>query len=65
MISSIDGFHNPFFIGVAGSGMSALAQYLKGAGKNVSGSDRFFAPGVFNEIQENLWFSEQNMTISK
>lgn len=54
MISSINDFKNPFFIGVAGSGMSALAQYLKGIGKNVSGSDRFFAPGVYNETQEKL-----------
>lgn len=41
-------------MGVAGSGMSALAQYLKGIGKDVSGSDRFFAPGVYNETQEKL-----------
>jgi UDP-N-acetylmuramate--alanine ligase len=54
MISSINDFKNPFFIGVAGSGMSALAQYLKGIGKDVSGSDRFFAPGVYNETQEKL-----------
>ncbi len=54
MISSIHDFKNPFFIGVAGSGMSAIAQYLKGIGKNVSGSDRFFAPGIFNETQEKL-----------
>ncbi len=54
MISSINDFKNPFFIGVAGSGMSALAQYLKGIGKNVNGSDRFFAPGVNNETQEKL-----------
>jgi len=54
MISSINEFRNPFFIGVAGTGMSALAQYLKGIGKNVSGSDRFFAPGVYNEVQEKL-----------
>ncbi len=54
MITSIHDFKNPFFIGVAGTGMSALAQYLKGVGKNVSGSDRFFAPGVYNETQEKL-----------
>ncbi len=54
MISSIADFQNPFFIGVAGSGMSALAQYLQGVGKIVSGSDRFFAPGVLNETQEKL-----------
>ena len=32
-----------FFIGVAGSGMSAAAQYLKGRGHGVSGSDRIFS----------------------
>lgn len=54
MISSLKDFSNPFFIGVAGVGMSAIAQYLEGTGMNVSGSDRFFAPGVYNEIQEKL-----------
>ncbi len=29
-------------IGIAGTGMSAIAQYLKGTGKEVSGSDRLF-----------------------
>lgn len=54
MISSVQDFKNPFFIGVAGTGMSALAQYLQGVGKNVSGSDRFFAPNVYNETREKL-----------
>jgi UDP-N-acetylmuramate--alanine ligase len=54
MITSIHDFKNPFFIGVAGSGMSAIAQYLKGIGKNVSGSDRFFKEGEYNETKENL-----------
>lgn len=54
MISSIQDFQRPFFIGIAGSGMSAIAQYLKGIGKDVSGSDRFFAPGVYNETREKL-----------
>ena len=54
MISSINDFKTPFFIGVAGVGMSAIAQYLQGIGKNVSGSDRFFAPGEYNEIKEKL-----------
>ncbi len=54
MTSGIDNFKNVFFIGVAGTGMSAIAQYLAGIGKNVSGSDRFFAPGIYNEIQEKL-----------
>src|SRR6187455_99725 len=54
MISSLSDFKNPFFIGVAGTGMSALAQYLQGIGKNVSGSDRYFKEGEFNETQEKL-----------
>jgi len=54
MISSLSDFQNPFFIGVAGTGMSALAQYLRGIGKNVSGSDRYFKDGEFNETKEKL-----------
>lgn len=54
MISSVKDFQKPFFIGIAGSGMSAIAQYLKGIGKEVSGSDRFFAEGQYNEIKEKL-----------
>src|SRR5436190_7872351 len=54
MVSSIRDFKTPFFIGIAGSGMSAIAQYLKGIGKNVSGSDRFFKAGEPNEIKEKL-----------
>ncbi len=54
MINSLDSFKSPFFIGVAGAGMSAIAQYLKGIGKEVSGSDRFFVSGQFNETREKL-----------
>ena len=54
MINSIDDFQQPFFIGIAGSGMSAIAQYLQGSGKQVAGSDRFFKPGEFNEIKSKL-----------
>lgn len=54
MISSINDFQRPFFIGVAGAGMSAIAQYLKGIGKDVSGSDRFFKAGEPNDIKEKL-----------
>jgi UDP-N-acetylmuramate--alanine ligase len=53
-IKSLDNFNHIFFIGVAGTGMSALAQYLVGIGKKVSGSDRYFAEGVFNETEEML-----------
>lgn len=45
---------SPFFIGVAGAGMSAIAQYLQGTGKKVSGSDRFFNEGKAGEIKEKL-----------
>jgi UDP-N-acetylmuramate--alanine ligase len=54
MISSLDNYQNIFFIGVAGAGMSALAQYLAGVGKTVSGSDRFFIPGQANETKDKL-----------
>jgi UDP-N-acetylmuramate--alanine ligase len=45
---------NYFFIGIAGSGMSAIAQYLKYSGHNVSGSDRQFVEGEFNETKDAL-----------
>ena len=54
MIQSIDQFKNVFFIGIAGVGMSAIAQWLAGEGKNVSGSDRYFLPGQANETKEKL-----------
>ncbi len=54
MISGINDFKNVFFIGVAGVGMSAIAQYLAGIEKNVSGSDRYFAAGEYNETKERL-----------
>ena len=54
MISSLDNYRNIFFIGVAGAGMSALAQYLAGIGKAISGSDRFFLPGQYNETKDKL-----------
>ena len=54
MIEKISDFQNVFFIGVAGVGMSAIAQYLAGNGKNVSGSDRYFQEGEFNRTREQL-----------
>ncbi|MEP7277359.1 MAG: Mur ligase domain-containing protein [Bacteroidota bacterium] len=54
MISGINDFNHVFFIGVAGTGMSAIAQYLAGIGKTVSGSDRYFLPGVLNDTKEKL-----------
>ena len=54
MVTGINDFKNVFFIGIAGVGMSAIAQYLAGIEKNVSGSDRYFAAGEFNETKTKL-----------
>lgn len=54
MIKTVEDFQNPFFIGVAGVGMSALAQYLSGIGKKVSGSDRYFVPRKDNHTKNQL-----------
>jgi UDP-N-acetylmuramate--alanine ligase len=54
MVQSLDHFRYPFFMGIAGSGMSALAQYLNGIGKNVSGSDRYFGEGEAADTREKL-----------
>lgn len=42
MVAQVLDKQNFFFAGVAGAGMSAIAQYLSGSGKTVSGSDRLF-----------------------
>ena len=54
MSQNISEFQNIFFIGIAGAGMSALAQYLKGTGKNISGSDRYFSPDAYNKTKNQL-----------
>jgi UDP-N-acetylmuramate--alanine ligase len=54
MITSINDFKSIFFIGIAGAGMSAIAQYLAGAGKRVSGSDRYFRQDEYNQTKEKL-----------
>lgn len=54
MIKGLKDIERVFFIGVAGVGMSAIAQYLAGVGKQVSGSDRYFKAGDENEIQQKL-----------
>lgn len=54
MISSLNNYQNIFFIGIAGAGMSALAQYLAGIGKTISGSDRFFVAGQPNDTKDKL-----------
>ncbi len=45
---------NFFFIGVAGAGMSAIAQYLSGIGKTVKGSDRLFTKNENEYIKKQL-----------
>jgi len=42
------------FVGIAGSGMSALAQFLARKGAPVSGSDRSFDRGLFPESRAQL-----------
>ncbi len=54
MITGIHDFKNVYFIGVAGAGMSAIAQYLAGIDKKVSGSDRYFKEGEFNDTKAKL-----------
>lgn len=54
MITSVQDFKNVFFIGVAGTGMSAIAQYLAGSGVAVSGSDRYFLAGEPNDTRTKL-----------
>ena len=54
MVSNLQGIRSYFFIGIAGAGMSAIAQYLQGAGMQVSGSDRFFNQGKAGDIKEKL-----------
>jgi len=51
---SINKYNNIFFIGVAGVGMSAIAQYLQGIGKQVSGSDRYFVADQPNDTKTKL-----------
>lgn len=54
MIKGINDYKNVFFIGVAGTGMSAIAQYLAGINIRVSGSDRYFKEGEFNYTKDKL-----------
>ena len=51
---SLSELNNIFFIGIAGSGMSALAQFLAGSQKNISGSDRYFTNDIENETKQKL-----------
>jgi UDP-N-acetylmuramate--alanine ligase len=50
----LQSYNHFFFIGIAGTGMSAIAQYLNGVGKQVSGSDRLFGSDSKNEIERQF-----------
>ncbi len=50
----IENYQSYFFIGVAGAGMSAIAQFLSGIGKNISGSDRYFVDGKNSDTRKKL-----------
>ena len=54
MNKTLTDYTTVFFIGIAGAGMSAIAQYLAGSGINVSGSDRYFKENEFNETRSKL-----------
>jgi UDP-N-acetylmuramate--alanine ligase len=54
MVTSLENIRHPFFVGIAGAGMSAIAQYLQGTGVQVAGSDRFFDEGKAGDIKEKL-----------
>ncbi len=59
-INTISQIRKIHFIGVAGVGMSALAQYMNDLGCEVSGSDRYFTPNDPNETRVRL--EEQGIT---
>lgn len=67
----IQSYSSYFFIGIAGTGMSAIAQYLQGVGKQVSGSDRMFSANSKMRIQEQfesqgiICFSQDGSGISQ
>jgi UDP-N-acetylmuramate--alanine ligase len=71
--------NNFFFAGVAGAGMSAIAQYMSGIGKQVCGSDRLFNTSendktkaqleaenimCYNQLQTNLNNTHQVLVVS-
>lgn len=51
---NLSAYQNVFFVGIAGAGMSALAQYLQGTGVQVSGSDRFFNQNPNSLVEKQL-----------
>ncbi len=57
---NIQDYQSFFFVGIAGTGMSAIAQYLRGCGKTVTGSDRLFTPDSKSLLQQQ--FEEMGIT---
>lgn len=53
-MNNFNDYNSYFFIGVAGSGMSALAQFLSAIGKKVTGSDRIFQSEKGKAIKQKL-----------
>lgn len=53
-MENFEKYNKFFFVGIAGTGMSAIAQYLNGIGKKVSGSDRLFGSDHKMPIQEQF-----------
>ncbi len=53
-VNALELIQHIHFIGVAGTGMSAIAQYLAGQGKSITGSDRYFLPDGINHTQQQL-----------
>jgi UDP-N-acetylmuramate--alanine ligase len=60
-VASLDHCH---FSGLAGGGMSALAQYLRFAGKQVSGSDRLFDQGNAEAIEKRAYFEGHGIRVT-
>jgi UDP-N-acetylmuramate--alanine ligase len=54
MVQSLKDFSRPYFIGIAGTGMSAIAQYLQGIGMQVAGSDREFSKATAASTKNKL-----------
>lgn len=56
---NLSNYDKYFFIGIAGDGMSAIALYLSGMGKSVSGSDRNFK--INNKTKRQKLLEDKNI----
>ncbi len=64
---NISDFKNLYFIGIGGIGMSALARYFSGNGKNVAGYDKITSviTDTLAKININIHFTDEVATIPK